>query len=704
MPRKVAGCQRASLACARCRAKKIKCDKGNPCSQCVAAYAKCTSSSVDGIHDVPRSITQFLMEDIRRIETKLQDSTRGPERCRTSGHGAQGPFFFRDGDSTSHDTYGDSSNAKVLESDLFQTRTHDMQFTSSRSADAARFQARQCPSLRKMISSMTPDRSAACQIPRNTMGLTSSRVFASSANATRNDSNEGATAKASGTTQGFISVRNLAAIPPRIVRTLIQVFVEKVHSLLPMVHEPTLWRQVDRVLGMVHDQGVPSVAPDYDFLIVHIVLAISASLGSASSGHGQQRMAFSESLFQDGARHLDDPAVFPSEMSELQTILLILHYGTINPRCASVWMLSGSAMRMCLKLGLHREPDDGTPTLDDLSMDMRRRLFWLSYCFDRHVCAALQYPISLSDAAISTGQFSVLDDKCISTSAGPLTGSSPMLSHSKEPALHWLEYRQIHSDMVEVHFRGKSFGGSWDQWLAGMEVKLRTWYDRHRDTYGWTETAYHNALTYLHRPSPLTPKPTARSLLIAFENACAVASSYGRDIQGGYFRRPWLAAHHTFASAVIVLFCLRHGSQAILTKFSPREISEMASLFARNLQSVSSEYWPEVSRCLEVYNRLLAPLIQAIMSGTDPGAAFSREQDEELAHLLYPGTTRFEALAADTGVGGTGIQDLETALSNADAFDWDLSRFDDFAWDETTFDFLDGFIHTPDWSEPFLAG
>lgn len=532
------------------------------------------------------------------------------------------------------------------------------------------------------------------------MSLTSSRVFASTGTQQQGDEEEADLLAPSveQTDEILISVKNLALMPVHIVRTLVRVFVEKVHSLLPMVHAPTLWDQVDRVLRVIHEDGLTSVLADYDFLVVHVVLAISVSLGSASSGHGPQRMAFSQSLFQDGIKHLSKPTVFPSAMSELQVTLLMLHYGTINPRCASVWMLSGSAMRLCLKLGLHRELEE-PDSLTGLSADMRRRLFWLSYCFDRHVCAALQYPISLSDAAINTTDFSALDDK--NFFAEP--DFSGDRARSKEPALHWLEYRQIHSDMVEVHFRGKSFGDSWENWLSEMEAKLRRWYDKHCETYAWTETAYHNALTYLHRPSPLTPKPAPRSLLIAFENACAVASSYDKDIQAGYFRRPWLAAHHTFGSAAIVLFCLRHGSEAILTKFSPHEISSMTGLFSLNLQSVSWQIWPEVSRYLEVYNRLLEPLTTAILSGNDPSLTFDQKQDEELAHLLYPGTTSFEA-ASWTNV-PSGLQwptDAEMAAA-VEVFDWDFSRFDDFVWDETTFNFLDGTSQTSDFTEPFLV-
>ncbi|KIX03044.1 uncharacterized protein Z518_06594 [Rhinocladiella mackenziei CBS 650.93] len=644
----------------------LQCDKGNPCSQCVLARAKCTGSDVSGIEDVPRSITQFLRDDIRRIETKLSQDY--------AIHGQ-----------TTNPRNDERSEQSSLTPRNLETR-HPSQLLA---------RAKQCSSIAKIIGSTTPSPGSKADIPRNMMGLTSSRVFAS--NGLQNGTLEGMSAAANDQTPGLISVKNLGVIPPRIVRTLVKVFIEKVHSLLPMVYEPTLWTQVRRILRVIHDDKLTRVPPDFDFLIVHVVLAISVSLGSASSGHGPQRMAFSETLFQDGVKHLSSPSIFPTEMSELQATLLILHYGTINPRCASVWMLSGSAMRLCLKLGLHREPNDSMVS-GDWSADLRRRLFWMSYCFDRHVCAALQYPISLSDAAINSHHFSALDDKVFAAEDAVSMAMAP----SKEPALHWLEYRQIHSDMVEVHFRGKPFGHSWDEWLSEMEGKLRSWYHKHRETYVWTETAYHNALTYLHRPSPLTPKPTPRSLLIAFENACAVASSYGKDIHAGYFRRPWLAAHHTFGSAIIVLFCLRHGSKLILTKFSPQEISAMTTLFSLNLQNVSSQVWPEVSRCLEVYHRLLEPLIPALMSGTDPGLTFTRQQDEELAHLLYPGTTRFEALSwENTSLMSQLTMDID--MTNADAFGWDFSRFDEFAGDETAFDFLDGQFQTPEWTEPAIV-
>ena len=159
-------------------------------------------------------------------------------------------------------------------------------------------------------------------IPRHMMSLTSSRVLASGGS--QNERTAIIPTANNDQTQELLSVNTLAAMPPRIVGTLIKVFIEKVHSLLPMVHEPTLWTQVGRVLRVIHDNGLSSVTADYDFLTVHVVLAVSVSLGSASSGHGPQRMAFSESLFQDGMKHFSRPKVFPSEMSELQLLLLIL--------------------------------------------------------------------------------------------------------------------------------------------------------------------------------------------------------------------------------------------------------------------------------------------------------------------------------------------------------------------------------------------
>jgi hypothetical protein len=537
-----------------------------------------------------------------------------------------------------------------------------------------RFQMRDDPRIQRLVAATLPSCPSIPDFSRIRLSLTPSQVLAPAyPSETPNRSSTISKNPDSG-----LSMKNLASIPSAVVHTLVRAFIEQIHNLHPFLYSPSLVSQVDRVLCIVHADQPLQIRPDFDFLVVYIVLAISVSLGSAVSGHGPRRMLFSEALFREGIQHYCPPEIFQTELAELQITLLFLQYGTINPRCASVWMLGGAAMRQCLKLGLHRELP-ACSILNPVRTDLRRRVFWMAYCLDRHISSALQYPISLSDTAINARQFSVQDDVSI-TEHGIVLGTG----RSKEPAFHWLEYRQIHSEMVEVHFHNKPLaqGYGWEDWVAETEVKLRKWYERHNEEYEWTHTAYNNALTYLHRPSPRTPLPSSRSLLIAFENACKVGLSYNSDIRAGYFRRTWLAAHHTFGSAVIVLFCLRHGSDRIMGKFSAEEIYEMTKVFTKNLQSISSESWPEVSKYADLYERLLTPLIEAIFSDIESRVVYDAEQDAELARLLYPGMTQF-----DFGRPGTTVQPEQLIQGDVDMQDWDLAPFDDVNFENIGFEF-----------------
>src|SRR6201996_6186998 len=65
-------CRRSVLSCARCRRRKIKCDRAIPCGQCIAAKSECTGfSSKDADPNIPRSIVQHLESEIARVEGEL---------------------------------------------------------------------------------------------------------------------------------------------------------------------------------------------------------------------------------------------------------------------------------------------------------------------------------------------------------------------------------------------------------------------------------------------------------------------------------------------------------------------------------------------------------------------------------------------------------------------------------------------------------
>jgi hypothetical protein len=438
----------------------------------------------------------------------------------------------------------------------------------------------------------------------------------------------------------------LDGIPRQIVYALVNKYVQRSLPVHPFLYEPTVWDQLNRVLRKLPQKEeseeeveaaqpspTPTVKIDYDFLVIYLILATSVVLGSATAGHAARCLAFSESLFREGIRHLSKITPYPSDMAGIQVTLLILQYASVNPKMGNVWILSGLAMRDCLELGFHREVADGS---DPLTVDLRRRIFWTAYYMDRSVCAALRRPFSIPDLAINAQLMSILPDRCI-TSTGLLEDGSPP---AKGLALRWIQYRQLQSYIVEVHFQGRPLddGQTWEDWLAVLEQRLLQWYHSDLVHDGWTEFVFFHGLVMLHRPSPRMPFPHAVSLSAAFEAGSASAQSCREQILSGYFPRPFLAGNHMFATALVILFCLRYNYDNIAAKYSAPQIFELTKLFTSNLLAISAQGWSEIAEYAGIYERFLAPLLDSILTRDNPVAnVYTPEQDAELLRLLYTG-------------------------------------------------------------------
>jgi hypothetical protein len=429
-------------------------------------------------------------------------------------------------------------------------------------------------------------------------------------------------------------------MPREIILSLTRKYIQTALPQYPFFHEAALWAIVNRVLATLGSrapaQPVSTVAslfaPDYEFLILYLILAISVTLESTKGGHESRCMSLSASLFEEGIKNFSNHMQIPSDLAGLQLNLLILLYATINPRSANVWILSGAVMRSCLELGLHREPPE-TLRQSAFNTELRRRVFWSAYCMDRSICSALQRPLSIPDAAINT-----------------LLPSGVAQAGSRLPFLGIIQYHQLISEMIEVHFQGEPLGQgeTWDSWTARTEERLRAWHYESSTELGnndSVEFALSRAFMILHRPSPRVPMPSQESLLLAFESASSSAKTHKEHISSGFFRRPWISAHHMLEGAVVLLFCLRHGCATISQKFNARQIFKMSKLFTENFLAIASQGWSEVSNYAGVYERLLGSLLEAVFSPSkDPQEHFGPAQDAELTRLLYPGPAHLEKL------------------------------------------------------------
>ncbi|EHY55658.1 hypothetical protein HRR83_007874 [Exophiala dermatitidis] len=651
-------CRRSVLSCARCRRRKIKCDRAIPCGQCIAARSECTGfSSKDQDPNIPRSIVQHLETEIAKVEGELARNGH-LEELNASDILAGMPT--NDGIPTPNPALPIVDIPKMDE-------PHQVPLAVDTSAQVARDTIRDevmsCGEIQAMIFAILPTGPGITDlIARVRMSLTPSTAIATG-------SPREARRRSFSRNANEVSCAMLKSIPSPILRSLVKKYMTRVYPIFPILHAPTLWQQLERVVRTVQElpERQRTVPPSFDFLIIYLMLSISATLGSAKTGHEAKHMVFSGSLFEEGIQHLSDKAKIPSDLAGIQVTLMVLQYASINPRLANVWMLTGAAMRACLELGLHREPPEALK-FDHLTLDLRRRIFWSAYNFDRAICSALQRPLSIPDQTIDAHFPSVLDDRHIHPH-----GIDPTGHETKLHMMRWIHFRRLQSAMTEVHFQGKPLepGQTWDDWLVTMERRLQAWYDDYNDGHELTEFTLAHGLTNLHRPSPRVPMPGPRSLMVAFEAACSSAKSLRDHILTGFYRRSWLIAHHVLENSMVVLFCLRHGFDTISARFTAQQIFEMTKVFTANFLALAAQGWNEVSNYAGVYERLLGPLLEAVFSNRPPSlSSFGPAQDAELTRLLYPGPAQLDKLrfGGRSGFEGDGLPTFDVGTLNWDDF------------------------------------
>jgi len=666
-------CRRSVLSCARCRRRKIKCDRAIPCSQCVTAKAECTGySSKEQDASIPRSIVQHLEAEIAKIEGDLARNGHLEELNASdilAGMPTHNGVPF-----TNHVRPAlELSKQEDSPPELTALPRPPTLFTPDEQ-DPDRQEIMKCKELQALIYAiLAPGPGMTDLIARVRMSLTPSTALAtlpSPRDARRKSLSRPATHE--------ISCIMLKSIPVNIIKSLMKKYMARVYPIFPVLHAPSLWQQLDNVLRTLQSlpPGHKTIPPSFDFLVIYLCLSVSATLGSAKTGHEQKHMIFSGSLFEEGIQHFSEKAKIPSDLAGVQITGMVLQYASINPRQANVWMLTGTVMRACLELGLHREPPDQT-AYDHLTLDLRRRVFWSAYCFDRSICSALQRPLSIPDETIDAQFPSALDDRHIHPHGIDPTGIET------KGLIRWLQFRRLQSHMTEVHFQNKPLNPTqtWDDWLDEMERRLRAWYDDYNEGHELTEFTLMHGLTNLHRPSPRAPMPPPRSLMLAFEAACSSAKSLREHIVSGFYRRSWLIAHHVLENSMVVLFCLRWGFEDISAKFGPQQIFEMTKVFTSNFLTLASQGWDEVSNYAGIYERLLGPLLESVFSNKPPSlSSFGPAQDAELTRLLYPGPAQLEKLrfgtrsydmqdyGATDGLGDMGLPPFDVASLNWEDF------------------------------------
>ncbi|KAF4536194.1 Fungal specific transcription factor domain containing protein [Lasiodiplodia theobromae] len=350
-------------ACARCKARKQRCDQNLPaCANCERAGVDCVGHDLDG-SVVPRSYLKSLEDRVAHLEQELQQYRQ------------QTPTL---------PTHSDLGSLEHVLAQASFVSLHPSTFPSPRYMGTA------CglPLLRLLL-----------------LNLGSASRFGHVASQD----------PAPSSIMDLLPHEVAVQLPAEDVsHRLIDVYFEHCDFFSPILYRA----DVLRMLATATDDD--QVKERYKLFMV---LAIAIQLLNRTDASIPAARA--DAYFSAASRILlANPAdLLAGDLQHLENLLLLIQYSSFSSTPSGTWHIIGLTTRLAVDLGLHDEPPAHL-SLDPLSLDRRKRLFWATYTFERNLCAILGRPVSIPDEAIFVSLPANVDDEYI-TEDGILQQSGP---------------------------------------------------------------------------------------------------------------------------------------------------------------------------------------------------------------------------------------------------------------------------------------
>ncbi len=644
-------------ACNRCRVRKNRCDQRLPaCSTCEKAHQRCVGYDPITKREIPRSYVFFLETRLAYFESLLKENNISFDPSDVFDAGSR-----HLGAQTQSQVNTQSWTGAQSPSGVLPLATRDEKLVDKEKID-------------KLVSNIGMVSVQGASDPRylgSTSGISFARVVLAAVKSsvstnnseragTRSNKPAASTAAAGGSSMrdSYFGLQTKPSIkeapfPDRhLGEKLLHLYFEYANPQIPILHRDEFVDLVDRAYSLESSRRTSR-----ELYLLNIVFAIGAGIiwGSSESGQEDEYAAKRPRLTNQQAQpeeyhasaivHLgtflsssasDGPDRPGGDLEELQAVLLLAAFALLRPVAPGLWYIVGVAMRLAVDLGLHYE--DGTG-LDDVPSgapaqnpspvksidarekgrrewvrDLRRRLWWCTYNFDRLVSTCVGRPFGITDQVVTTEFPSLLDDKYI-TRTGFLQAPAAMPSY-KRVSHHYFRLRLLQSEILQVlqyqqaqqarlsgTNRDNQFihtalpspflskFASFRSWRANIDQRLYEWKEaapRQEETgvsfdRKFLELNYWQAVTMLYRQSLSVPIPLAGELSPTEEVSspsstmveekededlvflkCAEAGQKTLKLYRQIHRQrlvnyTYLATHHLFMAGISFLYAVWHS-------------------------------------------------------------------------------------------------------------------------------------------------
>lgn len=642
---------KASAACDRCHRRKAKCDRGQPaCITCIKAKVDCVYIPRDP--NIRRQEIEKLERRLKKLEAKNKALTSQLREHRsTSSYDHPQVADNPTGPGLNHDTTSDGASNREVENQVSY-------LSLSAGGD------------RSYLGSAS--------------GLLLASLLQTNLHTHGQPEVEGSVAptgqfKTGGALRNGASTPDPSTLPSEtLARTLVNAYFSHDHLCYPFLHPKSVFTALD---ALYTDADFYATRPIEGF-ILDVIFAIGtaqvykfdwAVLPSAETHHDRAMLRLSAVLGCGG-------------IIALQAILLICQYrmaSSLYDTSASLWHLIGTASRICVEMGLHRELFYKVPAarINNLSRDavvedieIKRRCFWCVVAMDRIASITLGRPlaIQLDDIDTELPQAGLTTDAM--TPDGPLSPTEPMNSpqwHFRNAifvaitryrvlcgkvlsSLHGIKKptRQYSSEVRDVRHALAQELEEWHSYTSELPLPVadvNSTMPQDRSSFRsreWYDLLYHNCMLMLYRPSPTLSDATQNSntLQKLYDSSRQSMALYGYLHRSRKINYSWITLHSLFNAGLSYIYAVRSHFQG-RPRNMPYQQVPVTEPVARlnedptvtqivketracsNVLVAVSERWSSARNCSHVFGRLSDAVLADVVE-FQTGSKGRRQQGE----------------------------------------------------------------------------
>jgi hypothetical protein len=303
--------------------------------------------------------------------------------------------------------------------------------------------------------------------------------------------------------------------PHNVTAQLLQYYFDQHFQLVPVFDKASFYASVDNVY-----RGDPGGVEPIDYWMLRMVLAISSATLSERTGDQQYLEAIGHVC---AALEHAEAVLHPGSITSVQALVLLMEYAMLDPHHFDSWSLIGVASRAMIDLGLHQDPPKGA-TMSKHKLEMRRRVFWSVYCFDRSTSLVQTRAFSFSDPSAKVKVPYIRPSASQPQTPQPQEGNASAWLNSYPYALALVSLRRIQSTWYSDLFQsGRTPWEDPEPYIWNACDEMRTWFDNIAATAPPRMLAFFEidllySYVYVLSPSPRVPviSPFAQTLIFEY--------------------------------------------------------------------------------------------------------------------------------------------------------------------------------------------